>query len=168
MTCLHSLCISHRYVYPAHTGVLCLDIHPEHPSLIAVGFYDGWHGCNVIMIIPTYLFAPHLMQVLLLCIIFSERVLVLSSVQLLKQGSILILCGRYVHFKIMSFISLLHTAFQCASTSGNHPLVSRTMFTYTYHTLTKSVMIDIWHCVVITDKLTFFFFTKGILAKEQF
>lgn len=30
-----------RYIYPVQTGVMCLDIHPEHSSLVAVGMYDG-------------------------------------------------------------------------------------------------------------------------------
>lgn len=30
-----------EYIYTTRSGVLCLDIHPEHPYLIAVGFYDG-------------------------------------------------------------------------------------------------------------------------------
>ncbi len=33
--------IVNRYVYPVKVGILCLDLHPEHPSLVAVGQYDG-------------------------------------------------------------------------------------------------------------------------------
>ncbi|CAD5120465.1 DgyrCDS9031 [Dimorphilus gyrociliatus] len=30
-----------EYVFETHSGVMCLDIHPEHTHLIAVGLYDG-------------------------------------------------------------------------------------------------------------------------------
>ena len=30
-----------EYIYPTDSGVMSLDIHPEHPYLVAVGFYDG-------------------------------------------------------------------------------------------------------------------------------
>ena len=30
-----------RFIYPTSCGVLCLDIHPAHPHLLAVGLYDG-------------------------------------------------------------------------------------------------------------------------------
>ncbi|XP_029288485.1 dynein, axonemal, intermediate chain 1, paralog 2 [Cottoperca gobio] len=30
-----------EYIYPTHSGVLCLDIHEQHSYLVAVGFYDG-------------------------------------------------------------------------------------------------------------------------------
>ena len=30
-----------RYVFQVDSGVISLDIHPEHPYLIAVGLYDG-------------------------------------------------------------------------------------------------------------------------------
>lgn len=30
-----------EYVLPTESGVMCLDIHPDHPYLVAVGFYDG-------------------------------------------------------------------------------------------------------------------------------
>ncbi|KAK9529339.1 hypothetical protein VZT92_013441 [Zoarces viviparus] len=30
-----------EYIYPTDSGVLCLDIHEQHPLLVAVGFYDG-------------------------------------------------------------------------------------------------------------------------------
>ena len=30
-----------RYVFQVDSGVMSLDIHPEHPYLIAVGLYDG-------------------------------------------------------------------------------------------------------------------------------
>ncbi|KAM6947947.1 dynein, axonemal, intermediate chain 1, paralog 2 [Lycodopsis pacificus] len=30
-----------EYIYPTDSGVLCLDIHEQHPHLVAVGFYDG-------------------------------------------------------------------------------------------------------------------------------
>ncbi|KAM4740179.1 dynein, axonemal, intermediate chain 1, paralog 2 [Anableps anableps] len=30
-----------EYIYSTPSGVLCLDIHPEHSYLVAVGFYDG-------------------------------------------------------------------------------------------------------------------------------
>ncbi|KAL3866455.1 hypothetical protein ACJMK2_043751 [Sinanodonta woodiana] len=30
-----------EYVYETDSGVMCLDLHPEHPYLVAVGFYDG-------------------------------------------------------------------------------------------------------------------------------
>ena len=33
-----------EYIYQTESGVMCLDIHPEHPYLIAVGFYDGSVG----------------------------------------------------------------------------------------------------------------------------
>lgn len=33
-----------EYVYETDSGVMCLDLHPEHPYLIAVGFYDGSVG----------------------------------------------------------------------------------------------------------------------------
>ena len=31
-------------VYEMDSGVMCLDIHPEHPYMVAVGFYDGSVG----------------------------------------------------------------------------------------------------------------------------
>ena len=31
----------HRYIFPTPVGVMSLDIHPEHPFLLAVGLYDG-------------------------------------------------------------------------------------------------------------------------------
>uniref|UniRef100_A0A3Q3IN46 Dynein axonemal intermediate chain 1 n=3 Tax=Monopterus albus TaxID=43700 RepID=A0A3Q3IN46_MONAL len=30
-----------EYIYPTNSGVLCLDIHEQHSSLVVVGFYDG-------------------------------------------------------------------------------------------------------------------------------
>ncbi|CAG2243899.1 dynein intermediate chain 2, ciliary-like isoform X2 [Mytilus edulis] len=33
-----------EFVYETDSGVMCLDLHPEHPYLIAVGFYDGSVG----------------------------------------------------------------------------------------------------------------------------
>jgi dynein intermediate chain 1 len=30
-----------EYIYSTESGVLCLDFHPQHPSLLAVGCYDG-------------------------------------------------------------------------------------------------------------------------------
>uniref|UniRef100_A0A1A7ZE51 Dynein, axonemal, intermediate chain 1 n=1 Tax=Nothobranchius furzeri TaxID=105023 RepID=A0A1A7ZE51_NOTFU len=30
-----------EHIFPTTSGVKCLDIHPQHPSLLAVGFYDG-------------------------------------------------------------------------------------------------------------------------------
>ena len=33
-----------EYIYPTTSGVMCVDIHPEHPYLVAVGFYDGSVG----------------------------------------------------------------------------------------------------------------------------
>ena len=30
-----------EYLYSTDSGVLCLDFHPQHPSMIAVGLYDG-------------------------------------------------------------------------------------------------------------------------------
>ena len=30
-----------RYIYPTSSGVMCLDIHPAHPHLLAIGLYDG-------------------------------------------------------------------------------------------------------------------------------
>ena len=32
---------THRYSFSLTSGVMCLDIHPEHPFLVAVGLYDG-------------------------------------------------------------------------------------------------------------------------------
>ena len=32
-----------RYIYPVHSGVMCMDIHPQHSSLAVTGFYDGNH-----------------------------------------------------------------------------------------------------------------------------
>ncbi len=31
-------------VFETKSGVLCLDIHPDHPYLVAAGFYDGSVG----------------------------------------------------------------------------------------------------------------------------
>ena len=31
-------------MYETDSGVMCLDVHPEHPYLVAVGFYDGSVG----------------------------------------------------------------------------------------------------------------------------
>lgn len=33
-----------EFVYETDSGIMCLDLHPEHPYLIAVGFYDGSVG----------------------------------------------------------------------------------------------------------------------------
>lgn len=33
-----------EYVYSTECGVMCLDIHPDYPYLVAVGFYDGSVG----------------------------------------------------------------------------------------------------------------------------
>lgn len=33
-----------EFIYETDSGVMCLDLHPEHPYLIAVGFYDGSVG----------------------------------------------------------------------------------------------------------------------------
>ncbi|XP_048734714.2 dynein intermediate chain 2, ciliary-like isoform X2 [Ostrea edulis] len=33
-----------EYVYETDSGVMCLDVHPEHPYMVAVGFYDGSVG----------------------------------------------------------------------------------------------------------------------------
>nr|XP_039272582.1 dynein intermediate chain 2, ciliary-like [Styela clava] len=33
-----------EYVYSTESGVMCLDIHPDYPYLISVGFYDGSVG----------------------------------------------------------------------------------------------------------------------------
>lgn len=33
-----------EYIYSTESGVMCLDIHPEHCYLLAVGFYDGSVG----------------------------------------------------------------------------------------------------------------------------
>lgn len=30
-----------EFIFPTHSGVMCLDIHKVHPYLVAVGFYDG-------------------------------------------------------------------------------------------------------------------------------
>lgn len=30
-----------EYSFPTAAGVMCLDFHPEHPNLLAVGCYDG-------------------------------------------------------------------------------------------------------------------------------
>ncbi|KAJ8304486.1 hypothetical protein KUTeg_018069 [Tegillarca granosa] len=33
-----------EYIYETDSGVMCLDIHPDHPYMVAVGFYDGSVG----------------------------------------------------------------------------------------------------------------------------
>ncbi|XP_013403907.1 dynein intermediate chain 2, ciliary isoform X2 [Lingula anatina] len=33
-----------EFIFSTESGVMCLDIHPEHPYLVAVGFYDGSVG----------------------------------------------------------------------------------------------------------------------------
>ena len=33
-----------EYIYEADSGVMCLDVHPEHPYMVAVGYYDGSVG----------------------------------------------------------------------------------------------------------------------------
>lgn len=33
-----------EYIYECDSGVMCLDVHPEQPYLVAVGFYDGSVG----------------------------------------------------------------------------------------------------------------------------
>ena len=33
-----------EYIFETKSGVLCLDIHPDHPYLGAAGFYDGSVG----------------------------------------------------------------------------------------------------------------------------
>lgn len=30
-----------EYVFSSESGIMCLDIHNDHPHLMAVGFYDG-------------------------------------------------------------------------------------------------------------------------------
>ena len=30
-----------RFIFQTESGVMCLDVHPEHPHLVAVGFYNG-------------------------------------------------------------------------------------------------------------------------------
>ena len=30
-----------RFIFPTPSGVMCLDVHPDHPFLLAVGLYDG-------------------------------------------------------------------------------------------------------------------------------
>lgn len=30
-----------EYVFSSESGIMCLDIHNDHPYLVAVGFYDG-------------------------------------------------------------------------------------------------------------------------------
>ena len=32
------------YIFETKSGILCLDVHPEHPYLVCVGFYDGSVG----------------------------------------------------------------------------------------------------------------------------
>ena len=32
------------YIFYTEAGVMCLDIHPDHPYLVACGFYDGSVG----------------------------------------------------------------------------------------------------------------------------
>ncbi len=31
----------YRYIFDTPSGVMCLDIHPEHPYLVTAGLYDG-------------------------------------------------------------------------------------------------------------------------------
>ncbi|KAL4227306.1 cytoplasmic dynein with WD40 domain [Mactra antiquata] len=33
-----------EYIYETDSGIMCLDVHPEHPYMVAVGFYDGSVG----------------------------------------------------------------------------------------------------------------------------
>ena len=33
-----------EYIYEADSGVMCLDVHPEHPYMVSVGYYDGSVG----------------------------------------------------------------------------------------------------------------------------
>lgn len=33
-----------EYIYETDSGVMCLDVHPEHPYMVAIGFYDGSVG----------------------------------------------------------------------------------------------------------------------------
>lgn len=33
-----------EYIFETESGVLCLDIHPDYPYLVCVGFYDGSVG----------------------------------------------------------------------------------------------------------------------------
>ena len=33
-----------EYIFSTESGVMCIDCHPEHPYLVAVGFYDGSVG----------------------------------------------------------------------------------------------------------------------------
>lgn len=33
-----------EFIYETDSGVMCLDVHPEHPYLVGVGFYDGSVG----------------------------------------------------------------------------------------------------------------------------
>lgn len=33
-----------EYIFSTESGVMCVDIHPEHPYLISAGFYDGSVG----------------------------------------------------------------------------------------------------------------------------
>ena len=46
-----------EFIYSTESGVMCLDIHPKHPHLLAVGFYDGSVGVfNVTDRSPTPLY----------------------------------------------------------------------------------------------------------------
>lgn len=38
---IHQYHFISRYVFPVSSGVMCLDIHPDHPFLLAAGMYDG-------------------------------------------------------------------------------------------------------------------------------
>lgn len=33
-----------EYIFETESGVLCLDIHPDYPHMLCVGFYDGSVG----------------------------------------------------------------------------------------------------------------------------
>lgn len=33
-----------EFIYETDSGIMCLDIHPEHPYMVVVGFYDGSVG----------------------------------------------------------------------------------------------------------------------------
>ena len=43
MICCYTLknTSSPEYVFTAPSGVMCMDFHPQHSSLLAVGLYDG-------------------------------------------------------------------------------------------------------------------------------
>ncbi len=52
-----------RYIFHTESGVMCLDVHPEHSNLVAVGFYDGKVYRNFFYICIDYYYYYYLKKI---------------------------------------------------------------------------------------------------------